>query len=92
MRESRIESQITRYAKSCGCLCYKWSSPSQRGVTDRIIIGPTGKVVFLEIKAPGKRPEPLQIHEMNKINAHGACAVWVDNSMDAKRVIDEIRT
>jgi Holliday junction resolvase len=83
MRESRLEAKISKYAKSKGCLSYKWSSPSQRGVPDRIIVAPNGKVLFLEVKALGEKPTKLQLHEIAKLTAQGCTAYWVDNFSDA---------
>lgn len=43
----------------------KWTSPSMSGVPDRIVFMP-GRVTFIELKAPGQRPTPLQerVHKM----------------------------
>lgn len=87
MRESTLEAQIVHYAKSKGCLAYKFSSPSQRGVPDRMIIGPTGKILFLEIKAPGRKPTQLQRYELAELRTHGMPATWVDRFDDAKILI-----
>jgi hypothetical protein len=86
--EKSIEAAVTKYAKAQGCLCYKFVSPSNRGVPDRIIIGPTGKVLFLELKAPGKVPTPLQIHVITQLRDNGANADWADSAELAKDLID----
>jgi hypothetical protein len=86
--EKSIEAAVTKYAKAQGCLCYKFVSPSNRGVPDRIIIGPTGKVLFLELKAPGKVPTPLQYHTIKTLVCHGARATWTDSVGEAKALLD----
>ena len=50
MRESSIESYLVRKVKEHGGLCYKFVSPGNPGVPDRIIITPTGKTVYVELK------------------------------------------
>lgn len=85
--EKSIEAAVTKYAKAQGCLCYKFVSPSNRGVPDRIIIGPTGKVLFLELKAPGKVPTPLQAHTLQQMFDKGAAAHWADSLDNAKVLI-----
>ena len=90
MLESTLEKQISAYAKAKDCLSYKWSSPSQRGVPDRIIIAPNGKVLFLELKAPGCKPSKLQQWTMLTIASHGCNVQWVDNIESAKVKIDQL--
>jgi hypothetical protein len=48
LRESSIESYLVRKVKEHGGLCYKFVSPGNPGVPDRIIITPTGKTVYVE--------------------------------------------
>jgi hypothetical protein len=86
--ESQVEAKIVAYARSKGCLVYKFSSPARRGVPDRIIIAPGGKVLFLEIKRPGKHPTELQMREMRLLREQGCNADWVSNAEDGKRWVD----
>ena len=60
MRESTIEEYLRRRVQQLGGRAYKWSSPSNRGVPDRICLFPNALVYFVEVKAPGKKPTPLQ--------------------------------
>ena len=50
MKESYIESYLVRKVKEHGGLCYKFVSPGNPGVPDRLIITPTGKTIFVELK------------------------------------------
>ena len=54
-RESEMEKKVTQHAKKNKWLSYKWVSPSQRGVPDRLYFK-DGKVKIIEFKAPGKSP------------------------------------
>ncbi len=83
MRESIIERAVCRAAREAGWLVFKWSSPNQRGVPDRIFIR-EGRVLFVEFKAPGKKPTKLQEHIHAKLNAQG-CEVAVVDNIDAGR-------
>ena len=49
MKESYIESYLVRKVKEHGGLCYKFVSPGNPGVPDRLIITPTGKTIFVEL-------------------------------------------
>ena len=86
--EKDIEKAIGTYAKSKGCLYYKFTSPAMRAVPDRIIVTPTGVVGFLEVKREGAKPTPLQMVEITKLAQRGAEVEWADNVADGKKFID----
>ncbi len=60
MREQRIEQKLVKAVKAAGGLCLKFVSPGTAGVPDRIVLLPGGRIGFVEVKAPGKVPRPLQ--------------------------------
>jgi len=60
MLEKQIESKIVKKAKELGFLTYKFSSPSNRGVPDRIFISPHGEVFFIEFKSAKGKLTQLQ--------------------------------
>lgn len=87
--ERKIEEKVVRLCRQMGLYCRKFSSPSNRGVPDRII-GKNGRILFLELKRPGNEPTALQLREINLIRNCGLRAVWVDNFRDAEIVIRSI--
>ena len=58
-RESAIEREFRKYVGDLGGKCYKFVSPGNRGVADRLIML-NGIVSFLELKATGETLDPLQ--------------------------------
>ena len=58
--------------KKLGCISFKWVSPGQSGVPDRIVILPRGVVVFVELKADGGRLTSNQKIQIRKLRSHGA--------------------
>ena len=61
MRESEIENYLVWTVETLGGKAYKFKSPSQRGVSDRIVCMPNGETWFIELKRPkGGRLAPLQ--------------------------------
>lgn len=78
MRESTIEKEICKFAKEHGCLTWKNAGPNARGTPDRIFVK-DGKVLFLEIKAPGKRPTLLQERWLRKILEQNVPTGWTDS-------------
>ena len=79
MRESSIESYLVRKVKEHGGLCYKFVSPGNPGVPDRIIITPTGKTVYVELKTEiGKAGQGPEMAERRAGETGGGCpgALW----------------
>ena len=79
MRESAIEAYLVRRCKAEGILCYKFVSPSHRGVPDRLLIFPKGLVTFIELKAPGNRPTALQMAVLKQMEGNKAEVGWTDS-------------
>lgn len=88
MKESIIEKKVTEYAKKKGWLCFKWSSPSQRGVPDRMYFKDF-KVKMIEFKAEGKRPTKLQEKVHSNLYEQGFVVDVIDSIEAGKKVFDE---
>lgn len=89
MREKYIEQQLTRAVKSRGGLCEKWNSGTA-GWPDRIVLLPDGKSGFVEVKAPGKEPRPLQEHRHEQLRALGYPVFVLDHIGQIGGILDEI--
>lgn len=87
--EGRVESHLKRQCDKRGVLCYKFTSPSNSGVPDRIIVA-NGKVIFLELKAPDEEPRKLQRHVMKALRKAGADVRVADTSALVDAVLDDI--
>lgn len=87
--EKYIEKAVCTYAKSLNILAYKFTSPSQRSVPDRLFMMPGGRgCFFLEFKRLGKEPTAAQEVEIAKIRRQGIY-VGVADSVDAgKRMVE----
>lgn len=71
MRERDVERYLIERVRAIGGLCFKWVSPSQRGVPDRIVIY-RGRVVFVEVKAPSGVLAAAQRVMLDSLRKHGA--------------------
>lgn len=60
MLEKTIEAALVKRVKALGGMCEKFTSPSKRSVPDRLVTLPGGRVIFVELKAPGKKPTAKQ--------------------------------
>lgn len=80
MLERDIEKALVKRIKALGGLCEKFVSPSNIGVPDRLVTLP-GKIVFIELKSPGKKPTAKQLKDHAKRRSYG-CTVLVIDSME----------
>lgn len=85
-RESDIECDIIDFAEVRGWWQTKFTSPSLRGVTDRLFLR-RGRVIFLEVKRPGEEPTPQQQKRMRDIKSHGGEVYWVDSLEQARGIL-----
>ncbi len=94
MLEKEIEKYFGDSLKSLGCLVYKFISPGNAGVPDRIVIAPGGWVYFIELKRPGGRVRTIQHIQMNRLKEHGVYVDVISNKQEVdefcKRVKGEI--
>jgi len=87
--EREIERELGVYCKKQGWLYYKFRSPSNSGVADRIVVTEKGRVIFLELKREGNKPTTLQAKFIMDILDHGGIADWKDTLKSAIEFIHE---
>ena len=90
MREQRIEHQLVRQVSKLGGLALKFVSPGMAGVPDRLLLLPGGKAVFVETKAPGKKPRPLQLHRHEQLRSLGFRVFVIDEMKQIREVLDDL--
>ena len=92
MREKVIEQKLVAEVKTAGGICPKWVAPGFDGVPDRIAMFPGGKIAFVEVKAPGEKPRPLQRARHELLQKLGFRVYVLDEIEKIGGIIDEIRT
>lgn len=91
MREREIEKKLVEGIKSMGGLAFKFSSPGNDGVPDRLAVLPGGIVYFVELKTDRGRLSPIQKWQQDRLDALG-CQVRTIRGMDeAAEFIEEVR-
>ncbi len=86
MTEKDIEKYLRDEVKKAGGRAYKFVSPGNAGVPDRLALFPGGRVVFVELKVPGKKSTVLQQAQQRQIAKLGF-PVFV---VDSKAGVDEL--
>lgn len=67
MLEKDIEKILVKEVKELGGRTYKWVSPGNAGVPDRIVIFPYRKPVFVELKTDVGRLSSLQKVQIKRL-------------------------
>lgn len=71
MREAEIEKIFREGIEEMGGLCYKWVSPGNSGVPDRIVILPQDLVMFVELKTKSGRLSEIQKKQLMEFEKRG---------------------
>lgn len=92
MRERNIEAYLRDRIKAAGGIAWKWVSPGNNGVPDRIVTMPGGRTVYVELKAPGKKPTKLQHYQQDRLRALGHDVRVIDSREGVDELIRELTT
>ena len=90
MRERAIERKLIQAVRRSGGLALKFVSPGLNGVPDRLLLFTGGREAFCEVKAPGQKPRPLQVHRMEQLRRLGFKVFVIDDTEQIGGVISEI--
>lgn len=83
MLERDVEKALVKRVKALGGMAEKFTSPARRSVPDRLVTMPDGQIIFVELKAPGKKPTKAQERDHTKRRAMGCDVRVIDNKDDA---------
>ena len=70
--EKQIERRLVSGVQKLGGKAYKFVSPGNTGVPDRIVVLPGGLVAFVELKAQDGELTPGQKMQLGRLNRLGA--------------------
>ena len=92
MREKEIEQKLVKEVRRAGGMCPKFVSPGSNGMPDRIVMMPGGHLVFVEVKAPGQKPRPLQLVRHDQLRALGFQVIVLDDPKQIHSIVEEVKT
>lgn len=90
MYEREIERKLVARTKAMGGIAPKFTSPGFDGMPDRLILLPGGRMAFVELKAPGKKPRPLQEARHRLLRRLGLKVYVIDSMEQIGSVLNEI--
>ena len=90
MRERQIEEKLVKAVKAVGGIAPKLVSPGFDGMPDRMVLIPDGRIGFVEVKASGKKPRPLQLSRQRLLRRLGFKVYVLDDEDQIKFILQEI--
>ena len=90
MLESVIERKLKKQIELIGGKALKFVSPGMSGEPDRIVLLPHGRIVFVELKAPGKKRRKLQEYRAKELQALGFRVECIDSINGVENFIKQL--
>ncbi|MDU4970200.1 MAG: VRR-NUC domain-containing protein [Atopobium minutum] len=90
MQEKTIEQKLVKETQTKGGLCLKLVCPGFAGMPDRLVLLPDGHIGFVEVKAPGKMPRPLQVARHRKLRHLGFHVFVLDDKEQISKTLKQI--
>ena len=91
MLERFIEQKLVARVKREGGLCPKFVSPGSDGWPDRLVLMPGGKIAFVELKATGEKPRPLQLQRHAQLRDLGFSVFVIDEPVQIPQVLELLK-
>lgn len=89
--EKDIERYLRDEIKKLGGIAYKFISPGNAGVPDRLVLLPDGLMFFVELKAPGKKTRKIQDIQIARIVNLGFEVMIIDSKELVDHFIDFVK-
>lgn len=85
-----MERRLVKMVKERGGLCYKFTSPGNPGVPDRIVITPEGQIIFVELKREVGSLQRIQEWQLDEMRKRGADVRVIKGLDKAKAFVVEV--
>jgi len=90
MEEGSLERRFYKGVKRAGCKSIKITGLTH--YPDRQVLVPGGKVIWVEMKAPGKTPRKGQRERIRRLRAMGFQVDVISNSMELKTWLEKLKS
>lgn len=89
MNENIIEQRLKKEIEKIGGKALKFVSPGVAGVPDRIVLMPEGRIIFVELKAPGKKLRAMQEYRAKELRELGFRVECIDSIEQIKELVNK---
>lgn len=90
MTESAVQSKIIKQLEKLGCFVIKIIRANKSGIPDLLVLLPTGRAVFIEVKKPGGVASKLQQYYIEYLRKLGFTAFICDDPNDAVVTVENL--
>lgn len=91
MRESEIEKILVDGIRKLGGRAFKWVSPGNDGVPDRIVVLPGYPAIFVEMKTVTGKPTSLQRVQIERLQKMGQDVRVLYGEKETRTFLEECR-
>ena len=92
MREREIEEYLRLGVKRLGGTAFKFTSPGNAGVPDRLVVMPGNRIYFVELKRPGGKTSQLQDRQIGRFRDLGCKVFVIDRKEGVDKFLDDIQS
>lgn len=89
--EKKLERTLNQEVKKLGGWSLKLLSTFVRGLPDRLILMPEGRVYFVEVKSEGKKPTTLQVLVHTRLEDLGFKVYVIDTTIKLNEFLKDIK-
>lgn len=91
MRESEVEKLLVGGIRKLGGRAFKWVSPGNDGVPDRIVVLPGLPAVFVELKTVTGKLTPLQRVQLKRLRDMGQAVRVLYGEREVAEFLEECK-
>lgn len=90
MDEKYLEKQLFQRIRACGGHALKFTSSSEIGYPDRLVLLPGARAVWVELKSPGQKPRKIQMIRHEELKKFGFDVYVIDSIDKLNKLCDDI--
>ena len=90
LSEKAIERKLVAECRKHDLLCLKFSSSTDIGFPDRLVLADGGRASWVEVKSAGKKPRKAQIIRHEELRALGFHVYVIDNASQIESLLEEL--
>lgn len=87
--EKTVERMLVQGVKRMGGIAYKWVSPGNDGVPDRVVVLPGAVVDFVELKTKRGRLSAIQVRQHERLRKCGFNPITLYGPDDVEKYLQE---